>query len=137
MFLFFIPLFLIILCFSYVQNNYDFKQANILGKQLIFSFNTDNYILTMNGPELWHSGQTPGCSSVCWDCTKGPKMNPHLLQSYLTTESCGRTPVVAVTTPIVLTSWLTWSFLKEIKKIDPTKLIWKHSVFSKIKQDLQ
>lgn len=65
--------------------------------------------LTINGPALWHSGHEPGLTSEFCDCTNGPRIYPHLLQSYLTTDNCGNTPVVAVITPTVLTSWFKWS----------------------------
>ena len=40
-------------------------------------------------------------------------MKPHLLQSYLTMDSCGITPVTLVTTPLVRISWFKCSCLKE------------------------
>ena len=69
-------------------------------------------ILISNGPLDWHCGHEPGFNS--WFCPwkNGPKINLHLTQSYLTILSCGKMPVLDVTTPLVRISWFKWSCLK-------------------------
>lgn len=56
-------------------------------------------MLTVNGPFDWHSGQEPTLTSEYEFWKKGPRTVPHLLQSYFTCWSWGKTPERLVTTP--------------------------------------
>ncbi|WVZ10836.1 hypothetical protein V8G54_015366 [Vigna mungo] len=65
--------------------------------------------LTVKGPFDWHSGQDPTFTSEYEFWKKGPKIAPHLLQSYFTCCNWGKTPERLVTTPpirIIVFKWI-------------------------------
>lgn len=72
-------------------------------------------ILTVNGPFDWHSGQDPTLTSEYEFWKNGPRIIPHLLQSYFTCCNCGKTPERRVTTPPIRIMVFKWICLESTK----------------------
>lgn len=70
--------------------------------------------LTVNGPLDWHSGQEPTLTSEYEFWKKGPKIAPHLLQSYFTCCNWGKTPERRVTTPPIRIIVFKWICLRRV-----------------------
>lgn len=88
-------------------------ETNLIHYKLHFLHNLTWSMFISKGPRDWHSGQEPGLTSWLGDWKNGPRIKEHFWQSYFTMLSCGRMPVLLVTTPQVRINWFTCSCLQK------------------------